>query len=853
MTVLTISQETLIMLPAGATGGNVKITYNGTTVGSVIASGNDQGRAVAVSGRLVKLTALDGISPLQIVGRESGGRRPATVTLRIYPIYPPGVDGPPEPITLTGLPVGSPDVPGIWDLSNIDDSSGGLDVVTAAERQSLALLKESAGTAATSAIAAARSASGAKAAADASIANLNSTVQGAAQQAAGAAVAGVTDGTEQATQQAQQAAATALSAAAVDGRVGTVDLLPAAAEGSVYLVLADGLPRQKTGSTWVDRPDLALALGGTDRASIIYSAAQGDIARRVPHRLPNVRRAVAEGRPIRVLWTGDSITADGDTNPQGTDRYADRVMAAIRQAVGPDVQIISENMAIGSRRLAQMVNPNYLALDSMPANGEDGFYKPNWSNFTVDQSWRWHLENWQADVLIIAHGMNGTDALSLAAGFANDLNAFLSDIEAWGSSPNPVLVSGFEPTTDTGSITSKPTVVRAFARTVRAIAKLRGIPHADAHRLYRAVRDGVDDVYTQTYPILGLRGWEDGSEWGFDPSLWNMSRGSEAGPLKTSTVLQNGPDGVRYVESRRTFRDGFLDIGIVFTDASQVGEVYIRSDPTEPGSIAALITPNRSGHKGNISIFLTPQNVLLWGQEFDIPVGSMVGLRWLFQGENHALDIQIYGSSNESVQHFEFANAFGQMDGRVMFGCGAGSCPRYLNTQLYAYLPLGTDISAPLANQATLLGTRAATNWPASSGNGLNHPTSAGHALFYAPAFDGVIRAFCSASSRPRAVHTPALLNSYQAGGWSNVTVVRDGGTVTLRGRVTGGNGESRIMVLPTWAWPTVPLQIVATVSPDGSAMHPGLINVGSDGNVDYYSDVLQPGGWIDFTKSWLV
>lgn len=142
MTLLSISQDTLIQLPDGASGAAVTLTYNGTTTGSVIASGDDQGRAVIVSGRLAKLTALDKTTSLQVVGRESGGRMPARITLRIYPEYPAGKSGPVAPITLSGLPVGAPDAPGIWDLSNVDDASGGLDVVTPAERQSMALLRE---------------------------------------------------------------------------------------------------------------------------------------------------------------------------------------------------------------------------------------------------------------------------------------------------------------------------------------------------------------------------------------------------------------------------------------------------------------------------------------------------------------------------------------------------------------------------------------------------------------------------------------------------------------------------------------------------------------------------------------
>lgn len=96
-------------------------------------------------------TALDGYTSLKVVGREAGGRVPARCTIRIYPEYPAGQTGPTSPITLTGLPVGHPDAAGIWMLDNIDNASGGMDVVTPAERLSLAALKEASQSAATAA------------------------------------------------------------------------------------------------------------------------------------------------------------------------------------------------------------------------------------------------------------------------------------------------------------------------------------------------------------------------------------------------------------------------------------------------------------------------------------------------------------------------------------------------------------------------------------------------------------------------------------------------------------------------------------------------------------------------------
>lgn len=142
MTILSISQDVLVMLPAGSTGGSVKISYNGVTKGPVIASGDDRGRAVIVAGRLAKLTAPNGTSPLRLVGREAGGRVPARCTIRIYPEYPAGQTGPTSPITLTGLPTAHPDAPRIWMMDNIDDASGGMDIVLPSERLSLGVLRE---------------------------------------------------------------------------------------------------------------------------------------------------------------------------------------------------------------------------------------------------------------------------------------------------------------------------------------------------------------------------------------------------------------------------------------------------------------------------------------------------------------------------------------------------------------------------------------------------------------------------------------------------------------------------------------------------------------------------------------
>lgn len=291
MTVLTISQDTLVMLPDGATGGTVQISYNGTTVGPVVASGDDQGRAVIVQGRLAKLTALDGKSPLQIAGREAGGRLPARVTLRIYPAGSATV----APIILSGLPVGSPDAPGIWDLSNIDDASGGMDVITPAERTSLALLKERGLLAAERAEGASAVAVAAEGKASAAISNLNSSVSSAATQAAQQAMQGTQrewadikrDTAQTASQLSQQQEGnnaqtamnigrrTALKVALIGAAAGLYNVVSGQEAGQVWEVKEEGgapvrrpeleaATQQQLGA--LNSPDLDAALASTSLA-----------------------------------------------------------------------------------------------------------------------------------------------------------------------------------------------------------------------------------------------------------------------------------------------------------------------------------------------------------------------------------------------------------------------------------------------------------------------------------------------------------------------------------------------------------------------------------------------------------
>ncbi|ANC72970.1 right-handed parallel beta-helix repeat-containing protein [Deinococcus radiodurans] len=393
MTVLTISQDTLVMLPDGATGGTVQISYNGTTVGPVVASGDDQGRAVIVQGRLAKLTALDGKSPLQIAGREAGGRLPARVTLRIYPAGSATV----APIILSGLPVGSPDAPGIWDLSNIDDASGGMDVITPAERTSLALLKERGLLAAERAEGASAVAVAAEGKASAAISNLNSSVSSAATQAAQQAMQGTQrewadikrDTAQTASQLSQQQEGnnaqtamnigrrTALKVALIGAAAGLYNVVSGQEAGQVWEVKEEGgapvrrpeleaATQQQLGA--LNSPDLDAALASTSLAPRhIIGGLRGGTFDLVADDTPadggivvlrqdgrKLRRQVSPDGVMALEWWG--VTPDAGDN----DQAALDAWSSYANAHGGKFALLPGTEAVGHVKLQRPQRPVHI-------------------------------------------------------------------------------------------------------------------------------------------------------------------------------------------------------------------------------------------------------------------------------------------------------------------------------------------------------------------------------------------------------------------------------------------------------------------------------------------------------------
>lgn len=608
-------------------------------------------------------------------------------------------------------------------------------------------------------------AQGATQEARAALRSLGAAAQAAADQAAARAAPALLSRVTNLETAAQDAMTAALAVTvAGDNHVPTVEALDqGAAEGASAYVEADGLIYRRTGGKWVPRLDYSAAKHGSGFASSLYTLAVEDIAAQInPRMFRAAHRAIVEGRPLRIAFAGDSITEGGDTSPFGRDRWADRTVDAIKAAM-PGVGIESFNFSLGGRQLAQMVDPNYKALAAEPSDLSQGFSRPGWPGWVVGKAWRTYIQEWNPDVIFVAHGMNDASyGLAGVKKYVDNLNAFLNDMQGWASNPDPVLVAGFESTSRQDSIANPPRWVRAYARATRSLTKKRGLALVDAHRLDRALRAGVDDGLTAAKPLLQWQGYEDQSEWttgGYAPALWTVARGPN--PLEWSTLAPSGDDNQgRVVYTRRMAGAGFLDVTAFARNAATIAMVEMAYRPDEDTGLMAICTPQGSSNgPARVDFLLRTTGEVLASQPVNWAAGQELRLQWTWRGGQHT--VTVFDAAGAHGLQFEALHA--SWDGAVRFTSAGGDfqTAEYRNLSLYLWEPLGTGRAAPVVREAEVMGVWP-IRWPQTQGNGMNHVDNAGGALIYYAACLGVIRTLALLPSLPGTARADVALQN----GW---------------------------------------------------------------------------------------
>lgn len=482
----------------------------------------------------------------------------------------------------------------------------------------------------------------------------------------------------------------------------------------------------------------------------------------IPHAsLRQAKKAVNSSATLKVAFWGDSITEGADqTDPN--DAYTKRVESALRTAL-PGITVTVGNFGLGGRSLAQAVDTNYKALASEPANPASGFYR-SWS--VVGKSWRDHIKDFTPDLLIVAFGMNDAGPVGSDLAEYNNLLTLINYAKTWSVVPSIVLVSTFLPTKDTSRTGQGQNVTNSVARATRMSALLNKVAVADANRLFQILRDGIDDLTTTSSQEKSFSGFP--SKWTGDTVSYTVTNGVMAPKAGVTS---------KYVYRNRQFFSGIIDVGIT-PQGSEVGWIVYRKDAVL-GQFTVLVRPGAGA--GAIELYTSDSgSALATATGLNIPAGSVSQIKIVAVNNLHTIYLN-------GTQVLQFTSNRKLHNGTVGFG-GDTTPPTYSNLTIIYDDPLQ---SVPVFTEDELIGVY---NDPAS-GNGINHPTGLGHALFYLPAFNGIIRELSSEEEKGLLLPLKLLSSGWLVPGGSLPTVTNAGENLYYR-FVSGNYDKSKGIAL---------------------------------------------------------
>ncbi|WP_221469322.1 SGNH/GDSL hydrolase family protein [Cohnella nanjingensis] len=428
------------------------------------------------------------------------------------------------------------------------------------------------------------------------------------------------------------------------------------------------------------------------------------------------KRSITETSTLKIAYWGDSITYGYNLNDPN-NKYAARFENRLKEVL-PSVSITSQNFSLGSRTVQMAASSTYLALSSEPPDPTQGFYAP-WA--TVGKSWRDNVRDFQPDLVVVAFGMNDAYVNTVKADeiFSASLDSLVQYSKTWTKQPSIVLVPVFLPTQNAALTPERQDVVFSVARATREYGQLNGYPVADANRIYNILRNGIDDVARSNITEVGFVNFPSG--WIGDTNSFILS----------GAILTPKPGVVgKFVYRNRNFYNGFIQFDVIPSVASYSGEAWVNFRNSTLGTMTLLVRGG-TGTTGNVQLFANTTS-LAQANNLTIPLNVATTIRIESYGSNHKVYVN-------GVKVIDVTGIYVLHDGTVGLG-GDGTVPTYSNLQIGYDDPLGAKRpfrTTPIFSESELIGDYNST---INDGNGINHPTGAGHYLFYYVAFKGVIQ-----------------------------------------------------------------------------------------------------------------
>lgn len=479
------------------------------------------------------------------------------------------------------------------------------------------------------------------------------------------------------------------------------------------------------------------------RTSLLYNQAIENIAADIPLvSLTQAHKAINTGT-IKVAFWGDSIT-EGIDQVDLNEIYANRFIAELKKVI-PGVTITSQNFGLASRGIAQAVSSTYAAVNPEPSDTSLGFWR-SWS--TAGKTWRDHVKDFAPDLLIVAFGMNDSGTIGGGADYNeySNLVTLINYASGWTKVPSIVLIPTFLPTTDTSRYSQRQDITNSVARATREYGRNTGYPVADANRLYQILRSANDQVLRAADLVYSpLTGW------GGDTPDYTFESGR---------ISQNNTSANKIISQSRIFYNGVIEADVIpITDGLASGQIQYRYS----SDLGYMAVQWKAGvGTGQIELYTSDDLVtpIAYVANLAIPAGSQTHIKIVTDGANHKIYV-----GNVATPTIDWTVYKKLHDGNVKIGNPGSKMSTMDNLKLIYADPL--DGGVALYTEDDILGPY---NDAYSSGNGINHPSGLGYALFYLPAFYGILQKL----AKPEGMTTGRILASGDwlapGGDWATTT-----------------------------------------------------------------------------------
>lgn len=422
--------------------------------------------------------------------------------------------------------------------------------------------------------------------------------------------------------------------------------------------------------------------------------------------LSQSKKSINETNSLKAAFVGTSITEGSDLNNPLFDGYFGIVSKKIKEILTPKgVTVTCQNFSLAGRTLSAFESPSYQAVNPEPVNISLGFWR-TWA--TEGKSWREHLKDFEPDVLAFEFGMNDPSGSDPDYTFKINLDSIIAYINTWTKIPDIVLMPTILPTKNPDYSSQGQEITNAVARATREYGKEKGFIIADANRLLQILRDGKDELSTQT-----IR--ED--NFAYFPINWVGS--VENFTLSGNTLIpDNGLVGVVISRDKKYF-NGKIDIDIYPTG----GTGWISYRASSLGKMSLLVVPGSFG-TASISLYsITSGSTLIdTTSGLTIPNDEFTNIRIEFDGINHK--IYINGGLQINTTTYRCLH-----DGLLEIGSVDSSVPAFANLRISFIDAITFN---PIYTELQLFGEY---NNVATDGNAINHLTPLGNNMVLVPPF----------------------------------------------------------------------------------------------------------------------